>query len=56
MGVAEAARHDPGLALGVNVAASKVTHPAVAESVGEEYTPVAEALAEQPELEPTRRS
>jgi alanine dehydrogenase len=56
MGVAEAVRRDPGLALGVNVAAGKVTHAAVAEAVGEEHTPVAEALGEQPELEPTRRS
>ena len=30
-GVAEAARRDPGLKLGVNVAAGQVTHPAVAE-------------------------
>jgi alanine dehydrogenase len=55
-GVADAARRDLGLALGVNVAAGKVTHPAVAEAVGEEYTPVAEALGGQPELEPIRRS
>ena len=38
-GVAEAARRDPGLRLGVNVAGGKVTHPAVAEGVGMEYTP-----------------
>ena len=56
LGVAEAARRDPGLALGVNVAAGKITHPAVAEAVGEDYTPVTDALAEQPELEPSRRS
>jgi len=43
-GVAEAARRDPGLKLGVNVAAGKVTHPAVAEGVGMEYTPVDELL------------
>jgi alanine dehydrogenase len=36
-GVAEAARRDPGLKLGINVAAGKVTHPAVAEGVGMEY-------------------
>jgi alanine dehydrogenase len=43
-GVAEAIRRDPGLRLGVNVAAGKVTHPAVAEGVGVEYVPVDEAL------------
>jgi alanine dehydrogenase len=39
LGVAEAARRDPGLKLGINVAAGKVTHPAVAHGVGMEYTP-----------------
>jgi alanine dehydrogenase len=34
----------PGLKPGVNVAAGKVTHPAVAEGVGAEYTPVEEVL------------
>ncbi|HET8566015.1 MAG TPA: alanine dehydrogenase [Solirubrobacterales bacterium] len=43
-GVDEAIRRDPGLRLGVNVAAGKVTHPAVAEGVGMEYVPVEEAL------------
>jgi alanine dehydrogenase len=43
-GTEEAVRRDPGLRLGVNVAAGKVTHPAVAESVGVEYTPVEEVL------------
>jgi alanine dehydrogenase len=43
-GVAEAVRRDPGLRLGVNVAGGQVTHPAVAESVGVEYTPVEDAL------------
>jgi alanine dehydrogenase len=43
-GVAEAARLDPGLGLGINVAAGKVTHPAVAEGVGLEYVPPTEAL------------
>jgi alanine dehydrogenase len=38
-GVAEAARRDPGLKLGVNVAGGRVTHPAVAEGVGMEYVP-----------------
>ena len=36
-GIAEAARRDPGLKLGINVAGGKVTHPAVAEGVGVEY-------------------
>jgi alanine dehydrogenase len=47
-GVAEAIRRDPGLRPGVNVAAGKVTHPAVAEGVGMEYVPVEAAL----ELDP----
>jgi alanine dehydrogenase len=38
-GVAEAARRDPGLRLGINVAAGKVTHPAVADGVGIDYVP-----------------
>jgi len=43
-GVAEAIRRDPGLRPGVNVAAGKVTHAAVAEGVGMDYVPVEEAL------------
>lgn len=43
-GVAEAARRDPGLRLGVNVADGKVTHPAVAEGVGVEHTPVEDVI------------
>jgi alanine dehydrogenase len=43
-GVAEAARRDPGLRLGINVAAGRVTHPAVAEGVGIEHTPVEEVI------------
>lgn len=43
-GVAGAIRRDPGLRPGVNVAAGKVTHPAVAEGVGMDYVPVEEAL------------
>jgi alanine dehydrogenase len=35
----------PGLKPGVNVAHGKVTHPAVAEGVGVEYTPVEEVLS-----------
>jgi alanine dehydrogenase len=36
-GVAEAARRDPGLKLGINVARGEVTHRAVAEGVGMDY-------------------
>jgi alanine dehydrogenase len=43
-GVAAAIRRDPGLRPGVNVAAGKVTHPAVAEGVGMDYVPAEEAL------------
>jgi alanine dehydrogenase len=43
-GVAGAIRRDPGLRLGVNVAAGKITHQAVAEAVGEEYTQLENAL------------
>ncbi len=43
-GVATAIRRDPGLRPGVNVAAGKVTHPAVAEGVGMDYVPVEDAL------------
>ena len=43
-GVAEAARRDPGLAMGMNVIGGRVTHPAVAESVEVPYTPVEQAL------------
>jgi alanine dehydrogenase len=39
LGLGEAAGRDPGLRLGINVAKGKVTHPAVAEGVGMEYTP-----------------
>jgi alanine dehydrogenase len=47
-GVREAVAGDPGLRLGVNVAGGAVTHPAVAESVGVECTPVEDALGAQP--------
>ncbi|HKA66667.1 MAG TPA: alanine dehydrogenase [Solirubrobacterales bacterium] len=54
-GVAGAIRHDPGLRLGVNVAAGKVTHPAVAEGVGASYVPVEEALGlDRPETANTK--
>ncbi len=43
-GVAEAIRRDPGLRPGVNVAAGKVTHAAVAEGVGMDFVPVEDAL------------
>jgi alanine dehydrogenase len=43
-GVAEAAQRDPGLRLGINVAAGQVTHPAVADGVGMEYLPPEVAL------------
>jgi alanine dehydrogenase len=44
-GVLDAIRADPGLRLGVNVAAGVPTHPAVARSVGEECVDVEAALA-----------
>lgn len=44
-GVLDAVRADPGLRLGVNVAAGVPTHPAVARSVGEECVGVEAALA-----------
>ena len=53
-GVAEAIRRDPGLRPGVNVAAGKVTHPAVAEGVGMDYVPVEEALNIRSAVLPTR--
>src|SRR5215204_3091549 len=43
-GVAEAARRDPGLRLGINVTGGTVTHRAVAEGVGVEYTPPEQVL------------
>jgi alanine dehydrogenase len=43
-GVAEAARRDPGLKLGINVAGGRVTHPAVADGVGMEYVPAEQVL------------
>jgi alanine dehydrogenase len=44
-GVAAANEADPGLRSGLNVADGKVTHPAVAEGVGAEFTPPETALA-----------
>ncbi len=49
-GLAGAIRRDPGLRMGVNVAAGQVTHPAVAEGVGMEYVPVERALGLEPQL------
>jgi alanine dehydrogenase len=46
-GVTGAARRDPGLRLGMNVADGSVTHPAVAEAVGVEHTPVEEVLGQK---------
>ena len=43
-GVDGATARDPGLALGVNVAGGMVTHPAVAEAVGEPHVPVEKGL------------
>jgi alanine dehydrogenase len=43
-GVKGAIARDPGLRPGVNVAAGKVTHPAVAEAVGMAFTPVEDVL------------
>jgi alanine dehydrogenase len=43
-GLEDAIRRDPGLRLGVNVAAGQVTHPAVAQAVGADYVAVEEAL------------
>jgi alanine dehydrogenase len=44
LGAREAIARDPGLRGGVNVAAGRVTHPAVAEGVGMPFTPVEEVL------------
>jgi alanine dehydrogenase len=47
LGVAEAIRRDPGLRPGVNIAAGEVTHRAVAEAVGGEYTKLENALEKE---------
>jgi len=44
LGAAEATHRDPGLRLGINVAAGHVTHRAVAEGVGMDYVPPEEVL------------
>ena len=43
-GLYGAIARDPALAKGVNVVNGKVTHPAVAEAFGMEYTPLSEAI------------
>jgi alanine dehydrogenase len=43
-GVAGAARRDRGLAMGINVAGGRVTHPAVADGVEAEFTPPEQVL------------
>jgi alanine dehydrogenase len=50
LGLEKAIRRDPGLRPGVNVAAGKITHPAVAEGVGMDYVPLEEALPLEPEM------
>jgi alanine dehydrogenase len=52
-GVSGAIRRDPGLRPGVNVASGVVTHPAVAEGVGVDCTPVEQALELEPETTKT---
>jgi alanine dehydrogenase len=47
LGVRGAIERDPGLRGGVNVAAGKVTHAAVAQGVGMAFTPVEDALGPQ---------
>ncbi len=46
-GVAGAIEKNPGLRPGVNVAAGKVTHQAVAEATREDYTPLSAALSSE---------
>jgi len=53
-GPREAVRLDPGLRLGVNVAAGAVTHPAVAAGVGAEHVAVEDALELDLEGKPVR--
>jgi alanine dehydrogenase len=43
-GLVGSAIHDPALAKGINVLDGKITHPAVAEAFGLEYTPISELL------------
>jgi alanine dehydrogenase len=41
-GLERASREDPAIAKGINTYAGKVTHPAVAEALGQPYTPFAD--------------
>ena len=43
----EALRADPGLRAGLNLCLGKVTHPAVAEDLGYEYTDPADCLGDR---------
>jgi alanine dehydrogenase len=52
LGVEGAIAKVPGLRRGVNIATGKVTHQAVAEAVGEEYTPLENALERAKEESP----
>ncbi len=47
VGVAAAARANPGLVPGVNVAAGKVTYAPVAEATGHDYTPLFDVVEER---------
>jgi alanine dehydrogenase len=51
-GVRGAIAQDPGLRPGVNVAAGRVTHPAVAEGTGLPYTPLEDVLEEENAWQP----
>ncbi len=51
-GVRKAIEHDRGLRPGVNVAGGRVTHPAVAEGTGNDYTSVDDVLAEEGARQP----
>jgi alanine dehydrogenase len=46
VGIAAAARQNPGLAKGVNVADRKVTYQPVAEATGQPYAELFDALGE----------
>ena len=48
IGVSEAVRQDPGLALGVNIFAGSITSQPVADAMGEPCVPVSETLADIP--------
>src|SRR5690606_1406282 len=48
-GTADALRADPVLARGANVVAGQIVHPAVAEAVGIDAVPLADALSKLPD-------